>query len=106
MYSISFNILSNNIVLNKVPYMFISDDHSKIINEIRQILKDIIKSQYEKYNVEFSEETFNLSLCIWSKEPSNIHICEIKCSNVKEVKTVIIEENAKIMHKRIMGDIL
>lgn len=101
MISLSFNIIKNNVVINTIPYLYVSDDITKLFNEIRNISLDIIKEQFKKYNITIDISEYNLSMVIFSNNPIIVHFINIQFDNIKKIKYFVIEENAKRLYKNI-----
>lgn len=102
-YSFSLNIINNNRVINPAPYLYVSDNLSSIILEVRNLLKDIIWQQFDINGINLSG--WKTSIIVWSKTPGNVHIIDINCNNVKEVQQLIIEQNARNKYQDIMDNI-
>lgn len=103
MNTFTINIINNNIVINKTPYLYVSKDLKSILLEIRKLTTDLIKQEYDKFGITFDINDYNLSMCIFTDEPINIHFVDIKFSNIKEIKQLVIDENAKKIYNEIMG---
>jgi len=103
MNTFTINILQHNTVINKTPYLYVSKDLKSIITEIRKLTTDLIKDEYNKFGISFDINDYNLSMCIFTDEPINIHFTDIKFNNIKEIKQLIIDENTKKIYNEIMG---
>ena len=111
MYVFSINIILKNKslinqtkqVINSIPYLYVSENIQDIIQEIRTGLIEDIKKYVIEWNCDFND--FILSLSIYSKNPLNMHIVSINCSNIKEVTDMMIQINADKKYQEIMDNI-